>query len=147
MADKTQDSTSDPRYLALRRGLEQLTRRQLMVLAEHVECDNPIVVDGCNYNPANHTWCPLAVALGVGGILRDEGIVVRTDEEAKDHIVRIGARTNPGFTLNPMRGIVGSFFTSSRSGDLMQACRDVLREETFYRDGPAAPQAGAGSSP
>ena len=147
MSEKTRDSISDPRYLALRRGLEQLTRRQLMVLTEHLECGHPMVVDGCNYNPANHTWCPLAVALGVGGILRDEGIVVRTDEEAKDYIVSIGAKTNPGFTLNPMRGIVGSFFTSSRRGDLMQACRDVLREETFYRDGPATPSAGAGSSP
>ena len=92
-----------------------------------------MVVDGCNYDPVGGAWCPLAVALEVDRILQDEGTVVATDQEAKERIVDIGTRTNPAFGLNPMRGIVGSFFTTSRRSDLLQACRDVLEEETFYR--------------
>ena len=92
-----------------------------------------MVVDGCNYDPVGGAWCPLAVALEVDRILQDEGTVVATDQEAKERIVDIGTRTNPAFGLNPMRGIAGSFFTTSRRSDLLQACRDVLEEETFYR--------------
>lgn len=125
-------SRDDPRYTALRKGLEQLNRYQLTVLAEHVASGNPVVVDGCNYDPTRGTWCPLAVALDVPGVLRRDGIVVTTDEDAKRHIVSIGTRTNPGFGLNPMRGIVGRFFTRSRRSDLLQACREVLDEGTFY---------------
>ena len=123
----------DPRYMALRRGLEQLNLHQLRVLMGHLESGSPIVVDGCNYDPASGTWCPLAVALEVDRLLQDEGMAVATDEEAKEHIVSIGTRTNPRFGLNPMHGVVGKFFTSSRRGDLLQACQDVLAEETFYR--------------
>ena len=114
-----------------------MNRHQLTVLARHVECGDPIVLDGCNYDAVRHAWRPLAVALEVDRVLRDEGVEVTTDEEAKECIVAIGARTNPRFTLNPMRGIVGSFFTSARSSDLMQACRDVLYDETFYGRDPA----------
>ena len=134
MSESSSDSRDDPRYLALRRGLEQLSSRQLTVLAGHVASGNPVVVDGCNYDPLSGAWCPLAVALDVPGVLRRDGIEVTTDEEAKEHIVGVGTRTNPGFDLNPMRGIVGKFFTSARRRDLLQACRDVLAEGTFYRD-------------
>ena len=133
MVDKHQGSNSDPRYLALRRGLEQLNRHQLTVLTGHVECGGPMVVDGCNYDPVSDTWCPLAVALEVDRILQDEGRIVATDQEAKQQIVDIGTRTNPAFGLNPMHGIFGRFFTTSRRSDLLRACRDVLDEETFYR--------------
>ena len=133
MMNKPQGSNSDPRYLALRRGLEQLNRHQLTVLAGHVECGRPMVVDGCNYDPVDGAWCPLAVALEVDRTLRDEGTVVATDQEARERIIDIGTRTNPAFGLNPMRGVVGRFFTTSRRSDLLQVCRDVLDEETFYR--------------
>ena len=133
MMDQPQGSNSDPRYLALRKGLEQLNRHQLTLLAGHVQCGSPMVVDGCNYDPASGAWCPLAVALEVDRVLEDEGTVVATDQEAKERIVAIGIKTNRAFGLNPMRGIVGSFFTSSRRSDLLQACRDVLDEGTFYR--------------
>lgn len=134
MSESSRNSRDDPRYMALRRGLEQLSSRQLTLLAGHVASGDPVVVDGCNYDPVSGAWCPLAVALDVTRVLRRDGIEVTTDEEAKEHIVGIGTRTNPGFGLNPMRGIVGRFFTSSRREDLLQACRDVLDEETFYRD-------------
>lgn len=133
MVDRHHGSRDDPRYLTLRRGLEQLTRHQLMVLTRHLESGNPVVVDGCNYDPSRRTWCPLAVALEVDRVLHDEDVVIATDEEAKEYIVRVGTRTNPRFGLNPMRGVVGSFFTSSRRNDLLQACVDVLDEETFHR--------------
>ena len=134
MPQSSSNSRDDPRYIALRRGLEQLSGPQLTMLAGHVASGNPVVVDGCNYDPVSGAWCPLAVALDVPRVLRRDGVGVTTDDEAKEHIVRIGARTNPGFGLNPMRGVVGSFFTTSRRRDLLQACRDVLDEETFYRD-------------
>ena len=126
-------SSDDPRYVALRRGIEQLNRHQLTVLAGCVESESPMVVDGCNYDPVSRTWCPLAVALELDRVLCDQGITVATDEEAKGYIVSVGTRTNPRFGLNPMRGIVGSFFTGSRRNDLLQVCKDVLEEETFYR--------------
>ena len=133
MVEKGHSSEDDPRYVALRKGIEQLNRQQLTVLARHVESGSPMVVDVCNYEPLSRTWCPLAVALEVDRVLHDEGIEVETDEEAKEQIVSIGARTNPGFHLNPMSGIAGTFFTISRRSDLLRTCRDVLAEETFYR--------------
>lgn len=135
MSERHHSSRDDPRYMALRKGIEQLNRNQLTVLVGSVESGNPMIVDGCNYDPVSRTWCPLAVALEVERILRDEGITASTDEEAKEHIVRIGTRTNPGFGLNPMSGVVGSFFTRSRRDDLLQACRDVLDESTYYNGG------------
>lgn len=135
MVDRHLCSRNDPRYTALRRGLEQLNRHQLTVLEKHVESGSPMVVDGCNYDPASRTWCPLAVALEVERVLRDEGIAVGTDEEAKEYIVNIGTRTNPKFGLNPMHGVVGKFFTDSRRNDLLQACRDVLDEKSYYHGG------------
>ena len=96
MSERHHSSRDDPRYMALRKGIEQLNRNQLTVLVGSVESGNPMIVDGCNYDPVSRTWCPLAVALEVERILRDEGITASTDEEAKEHIVRIGTRTNPG---------------------------------------------------
>ena len=133
MMDRQHSSRNDPRYVTLRRGLEQLNRHQLTVLARHVESGSRMVVDGCNYDPSSRSWCPLAVALEVDRVLHDEGMAVATDEEARECIVNIGTRTNPRFGLNPMRGVVGSFFTVSRRNDLLQACVDVLDEETFHR--------------
>ena len=133
MVEKRHSSEDDPRYGALRSGIEQLNRHQLTVLVRHVESGSPMVVDGCNYEPLSRTWCPLAVALEVDLVLRDEGIAVETEKEAKELILSIGTRTNPGFHLNPMSGIAGAFFTTSRRSDLLRTCRDVLAEETFYR--------------
>lgn len=48
MAETHHGSRDDPRYMALRKGIEQLNRKQLAVLVESVESGDPIVVDGCN---------------------------------------------------------------------------------------------------
>lgn len=128
-----QSLNGDRRYLALRNGLEQLTHHQLTVLEKHVRLGQPIVLDGCNYNPMNRTWCPLAVALEVDRVARSEDREIRTDAEAREYILTVGRRTNPRFSLNPMSGIVGRFFTHSRRDDLLIACKHVLEEKMFYR--------------
>lgn len=131
MATTPRKRRDDPRYVALRRGIEQLNLHQLTVLARHMEQHKPIVLDGCNYDPVNRTWCPLAVALEVDREAQNENREFATDAEAKKYIVSIGRRTNPEFCLNPMSGVVGNYFTSSRRRDLLEICREVLEDDMF----------------
>ena len=133
MVEAPQRPANDLRYLALRNGLEQLTRRQLTVLTKHLESNKSVVLDGCNYDSVHGTWCPLAVALEVERVAQGEDSEIATDAEAREYILRIGRKTNPRFHLNPMSGIVGEFFTRFRRSDLLHACRHVLEDETFYR--------------
>ena len=132
MVEAPQSLANDLRYLALRNGVEQLTRYQLTVLTRHLESSKPLVLDGCNYDSLRGTWCPLAVALEVDRVAQGEGREIATDAEAKECILGIGRRTNPRFHLNPISGIVGEFFTRSRRSDLLSVCRHVLEEETSY---------------
>ena len=133
MVEAPHSLAKDLRYLVLRNGLEQLTGHQLTVLTKHLESSKPMVLDGCNYDPVHGTWCPLAVALEVDRVAQGEDRQIATDAEAKEYILSIGKKTNPRFHLNPMSGTVGEFFTRSRRSDLLNACRRVLEEETFYR--------------
>ena len=132
MAEAPQSLVNDSRYRALRNGLEQLTRHQLIVLTRYLESSKPLVLDECNYDSLRGTWCPLAVALEVDRVAQAECREIATDAEAKEYILDIGRRTNPRFHLNPISGIVGEFFTRSRRTDLLSVCRHVLEEETFY---------------
>ena len=123
----------DPRYIALRKGIEQLNHSQVDFLVDHIQSGKPIVLDTFNYDPDTSTWCPLAVALNIEQRIRDFSLEVRTDNEAKLLIVKIGKETNPNFTLNPMSGIQGIFFTTRRRSDLLEVCRNVLTEGTGYQ--------------
>jgi hypothetical protein len=98
-----------------------------------MELGEPIVVDGCNYNPTTRAWCPLAVALEVHRVAERENRRLSTDAEAKEYILSVGRRFNPEFGLNPMSGIAGTFFTTFRRRDLLRVSREVLDEGTFFR--------------
>ena len=133
MAEHAHRSERDLRYVALRKGLEQLDRRQLAVLVRHIQLGEPLVVDGCNYDPTTGAWCPLAVALDVRRMAERENRRLSTDAEAREYILSVGRRFNPEFGLNPMSGIAGTFFTAFRRRDLLRVSREVLNEGTFFR--------------
>ena len=69
MAEQPHRSERDLRYVALRKGLEQLDRHQLTILVRHIELGEPVVVDGCNYDPTTvlgvpSPWLWRSIALG-----------------------------------------------------------------------------------
>lgn len=37
-------------------------------------------------------------------------------------------KNRSGFTLNPMRGIVGEFYKENRKEDLIQICLEIIKE-------------------
>lgn len=49
-----------------------------------------------------------------------------TDERAKRDIISIGRCKHSGFTLNPISGVDGEFYTMDRKRDLVATCKEII---------------------
>ena len=55
-----------------------------------------------------------------------------TDENARKYLTSLGEKLKgDSFTLNPMSGIEGNFYTTNRKEDLISLCKELIREKTF----------------
>jgi hypothetical protein len=119
MAESVSDIPSllgtDSRCQALYTGLDQLNDEDLGRLKIHLDDEAPVVVDTHNYDAETQTWCPLAVALESHQQSPDPAL---DDAAAKKLIVDEGIRRYGTFSLNPISGVEGKFFTDNRYHDL-----------------------------
>lgn len=126
--------TRDRRWQALQYGLGQLTETQLLRIIRHIASGGRMVCDTFNYDPNMDAWCPLAVGLGVpeaAAALRNRERF--TNDSAKVFILKIGRRTCPTFTLNPVSGVPGAFFRDDRVNDIFRLCQHILAERSCER--------------
>lgn len=119
---------SDDRWRALLYGVGQLSRPELLRLRRTLDTAGEVVLDSFNYDPARRRWCPLAVALGVPDIAAEHWPHHQlSNRSAKDLIIAIGRERHGGaFSLNPLQGIEGRCFRTSRRSDLVAAVDTVL---------------------
>ena len=109
---KPVSASEDPRKTGLKNGLRQLTNEELKrVLAFQGE----MALDTFNYYDGK--FCPLAVALDLPNTLKDP-----SNEKVINMLL---AR---GYRVFNTRGIQGTFYTTNRLEDLLQATREVLDE-------------------
>lgn len=118
----------DPRKEALKQGLRQLRKFEVMRLIRHLESGYPILLDRTKAGHANYVrddrgdvYCPLAVAVGIPmqprapSLFTDEGVAEFLTERCK-------------FKIYNTRGVKGEFYTTSRHDDLLTAAREVVEE-------------------
>lgn len=117
----------DQRYLALKRGLNQLNNTQLKIILDKKN-HRKILCDNFNYDEELKLWCPLAIGLEVDKKVEFYTTKPMTNETAKEIILLEGKKYNNDFTLNPLKGIKGNFFSKNRFEDLMTTCEDILTE-------------------
>lgn len=103
----------DLRKIGLKNGLRQLTIQQLQRVIEY---SKDMVLDSYNYQ--NGKFCPLAIALDL------DKIVMQPTHEKIFSIL-----TNMGYKVYNTRGIEGTFYTTNRKEDLLQAAKEVLQEK------------------
>lgn len=103
----------DPRKTGLKNGLRQLTIEQLKRVISY---PGEMVLDSLNYEDGK--FCPLAIALEL-----DKSII------DPSHDVVFKTLTDMGYKVYNTRGINGSFYTTNRKEDLIQAAKEVLEEK------------------
>jgi len=119
----------DARWKALQYGLNQLTLDQLRRIMDHISSGGSMVYDSYNYDEERGLWCPLAVGLDVPRWVENcDDPVTMTNERAKHVIVTIGRKWRKDFSLNPLSGISGQFFTRDRAVDVALLCRVLIGE-------------------
>jgi len=115
---------ADDRFKALQAGLSQLPDEGLSRLHTHITTGAGLVLDEVHfyYDDAtgNGLWCPLAIGLDVPSIAVAEGVDLSTltEKRAAQLIRAVGRDVVSGFTLNPVSGLRGEFFTRNRSKDI-----------------------------
>ena len=125
----TQDAlTSDLRWQALYRGLNQLTTDQLCRIVSHVANGGGVVCDSFNYDVTSGDWCPLAIGLAVPELVAQMHVAPVTNEWAKTFITEVGKRTCPGFTLNPISGVPGEYYRHDRVNDIVRLCHYIINQ-------------------
>ena len=120
IADRT-----DPRYLAVRRGLEQLTSEDIRRVLEWPP--EKLLLDGGNYSDGK--FCPLCVALEIPKMMTAMG-QRWSDYGAKASLAIFGYhRYGDGFVFNQLRGTPGSFYRDPhRMEDLVAVANEILEE-------------------
>lgn len=103
----------DPRKTGLKNGLRQLTTEQLQRVIDY---PNEMVLDSYNYE--NGKFCPLAVAVEL-----DKTMINPTHDKV------FATLTDMGYKVYNTRGIPGSFYTTNRKEDLLEAAKEVLQEK------------------
>lgn len=110
--DNLQRVSEDPRKTGLKKGLRQLTKKQLENLLAY---GGPMILDDCNYK--NGMFCPLAIGVGLDKMRNP------TNEKV------IKALESKGYSVYNTRGIKGDFYTNNRRKDLLVALMEVLQEK------------------
>jgi hypothetical protein len=103
----------DLRKLAILDHLRQLSIDQLMRILEYRE---PILTDTYNYKDGR--FCALAVALNLPEIVKNPS-----------HEIIYSIIALSGYSICNLKEIPGTFYTTNRSADLIEATREVLREK------------------
>jgi hypothetical protein len=117
---------TDARCIALAAGLRQLSQEELERLHEALVSDpESVVVDSCNFDVEAGAWCPLAVGLNVPELAAERDDLV-TDADGKRFILEVGRARHGDFSLNPVSGIAGDFYTADRHADLLLLTRHML---------------------
>ncbi len=76
----------------------------------------------------------MAVGLGVPEwVERHDDITSMTDRRAKEIMLMLGRAKSKGFSLNPLKGIPGSFYRENRAEDIEVVCRDLIGRKRCER--------------
>lgn len=110
---RTKVKMEDPRKTGLKNGLRQLTIPQLQRVLSY---QKDMVLDSFNYQDGK--FCPLAVGLSLDQTM---------DNPTHDKVFQI--LTDLGYKIYNTRGIKGSFYTTNRKEDLLEAALEVLKEK------------------
>lgn len=102
----------DPRKVALKRGLRQLSPEELSRVINYT---GEMVLDEFNYKDG--CFCPLAVGVGLDQMADPSHEKVFT-------VLQI-----MGYVVNNTRGVQGDFYTTNRKDDLLLAASEVLAEK------------------
>jgi len=102
----------DLRKIGLKKGLRQLTNREISTLLSWGE---EIITDDHNYHEGN--FCPLGIALNLNATVEDP-----TDEKVR------AVLHERGYKVFNTRGIRGNFYTDRRKEDLMLAAKEIIKE-------------------
>jgi hypothetical protein len=122
--------SSDRRYMKLIEGLAQLNEEAILRLQEYTKNGRPLILDDVHFDAKSGLWCPLAVALEVPKVAKDENLAVEqySETKIKELIVSVGRNTVAGFGLNPMSGVRGNYYTDNRYEDLKYAIARVATQ-------------------
>lgn len=115
-------TVEDLRKTALKKGLRQLTERQLLRVLSYAGTMAHDRGDTKNGNYVDGHYCPLAV--GVGLHLLDWK---PTDQIVRDMLVALG------LDPNNTRGVEGTFYRENRDRDCRIAAEEVLAEKRELR--------------
>lgn len=103
----------DNRRFTIKEHLSHLSLAQLQRIASTPA--DKMVYDGCNFDPANGRFCPLAVALGVNS--------AKDDKDCYEQIAALG------FNPRSMHGVEGDFYRDPhRAEDLIEVVNELLSE-------------------
>lgn len=103
----------DARYRAVWNRLSKLTADQLQLIVDNID---RVCLDTFNYDEEKKTFCPLAIAHGLHGWLKNP-----TDE-----IVQ-GVLAEHYAPVNILKGVPGEFYTTNRREDLLEMCQLLVR--------------------
>lgn len=105
---------NDLRYRAIYHRLCALSVQEIKRIQANIDL---ICFDEFNYDAINHTFCPIAIAMGLDDITNP------TNETVQQII---GRRFHP---VNILKGVPGTFYTTNRRQDLLSVCEAAVRQK------------------
>lgn len=90
-----------------------MTKEQLQTIVDNIEL---ICFDTFNFNEAEKTYCPLAIAHNLHKI-----VINPTDLAVQMELSKFYA------PVNILKGVAGEFYTKDRKKDLMEVCSLLLK--------------------
>jgi len=104
---------NDARHKIFLERLSALSSEEIQRIIDNIDS---VCLDTFNYDAQHHTFCPLAIGMGLQNI----------SDPSDEKIQRlIGERFIP---VNALKGIPGKFYTDNRKADLLRVCQQVLNE-------------------
>lgn len=101
----------DLRYETIKERLSTLNKFEIQRILDSID---DICFDEFNYDPKNHKYCPLAIAMNLDRLSNP------TDLKIKEAISK---RFNP---VNIIKGLQGKFYRDNRKEDLVNLCKLLL---------------------
>lgn len=108
--------SEDPRKTGLKKGLSQLTIKQLQRVIDY---PNEMILDDYNYHEGK--FCPLAIGLEL-----DKTITDPTHEKISNILIDLD------YKIYNTRGVKGEYYTTNRKEDLLETAKEVLEEKIKY---------------
>lgn len=107
----------DERFRIIKERLSSLSVSELQRIVDNIDI---VCFDEFNYNAAEKTYCPLAVALNLHRIVENPSDAVIADELVKRFV-----------PVNIVKGVKGEFYTKNRKKDLLNLCLGLIEEKNF----------------